>query len=104
MAATQTQSETKKSTPARRAEDNKAEEAQPIAEKVKEVGEQLEDMATRNAQAVREIAREGAVNTSQAMSDLAAQSEDFVKKNPALAVAGALGVGVLIGMAMRNRY
>ncbi|WP_405109865.1 hypothetical protein L0Z65_00780 [Phaeobacter sp. BS52] len=104
MAATQTQTETKKSPAARRAGGNEAEETQPIAEKVKEVGEQLEDMAVRNAQAVREIASDGAKSASEAVSDLAGQSEDFVKKNPALAVAGALGVGVLIGLAVRNRY
>ncbi|UWR99352.1 hypothetical protein [Phaeobacter inhibens] len=104
MAATQTQNETKKSPAARRAGGSKTEETQPITEKVKEVGEQLEDMAVRNAQAVREMARDGAKTTSQAVSDLASQSEDFVRKNPALAVAGALGVGVLIGMAVRNRY
>lgn len=31
-------------------------------------------------------------------------SSKFVRDNPGLAVAGALGVGVLLGLALRNRY
>ncbi|MFV1443228.1 MULTISPECIES: hypothetical protein [unclassified Phaeobacter] len=104
MAATQTQTEPKKSTAARRKQDTLTEASQPIAAKAKEVGEQLEDMAVRNAQAVREMAAEGAKTASQTVNELASQSEEFVKKNPALAVAGALGLGVLIGLAVRNRY
>lgn len=32
------------------------------------------------------------------------QGEEFVRDNPGIALAGALGVGVLLGMALRDRH
>ena len=32
------------------------------------------------------------------------QTTDFVKENPGVAVAGAFGIGILVGLALRQRY
>ena len=38
------------------------------------------------------------------VNNLTKNSKAFVKDNPGVAIAGALGVGVLVGLALRNRY
>ena len=45
--------------------------------------------------------------SAQAQKDLRKvtdQTTSFVRENPGVAIAGAVGLGVLIGLTMRNRY
>lgn len=32
------------------------------------------------------------------------QTTEFVRENPGVAIAGAVGVGILVGLALRQRY
>jgi len=32
------------------------------------------------------------------------QSTEFVRENPGVAVVGAIGIGILVGLALRQRY
>lgn len=62
----------------------------------------LEQLETRAAQA-REVAdktRQQVTDTAQRATDQGAQ---FVRDNPALALAGAVGFGILLGLAVKSR-
>jgi ElaB/YqjD/DUF883 family membrane-anchored ribosome-binding protein len=61
-------------------------------DKVHDVGEQVRDTATQTAE--RGLDR---VQTVQGDFDMA------VRRNPTLAVLGALGVGVVVGLALTRR-
>ncbi|WP_052272361.1 hypothetical protein [Leisingera sp. ANG-M7] len=71
-------------------------------------GERLADRAKEQAQEAVEQAQEslqaGISYSKSEIERLTSQSQDFIKKNPGLAVAGALGAGVLLGFALRRRY
>jgi ElaB/YqjD/DUF883 family membrane-anchored ribosome-binding protein len=71
--------------------------AQATAEQVRErIGEQSEALMQRGA----EVRDQVGTTARQLSSDGA----DFVRQNPGLALAGALGLGLVIGLSMRNRY
>ncbi|MCF6445872.1 hypothetical protein [Nereida sp. MMG025] len=52
---------------------------------------------------VRQTAQAALDQSSEQVARAAQQSSKFVRDNPALAVAGAVGVGLLIGLALRGR-
>lgn len=56
------------------------------------LGQAHETIERASAQAQKEL---------QKVSD---QATSFVRENPGMAIAGAVGVGLLIGLAMRSRY
>ena len=53
------------------------------------------------AQEAAEAARREIGEAAKRTSD---EGTRFVRENPGLALAGALGVGILIGLAVRGRY
>lgn len=67
-----------------------------VAERAKA---QLEESLAQTQQALDKVAAQ----TSDELRKLGDTSSKFVRENPAIAVAGALGVGVLIGFALRGR-
>lgn len=66
-----------------------------VAEKVGQARETAED--------VRDKAEEVRSDVTDATRRRVKQGRSLVQNNPVLAVTGALGVGVLIGMALRSR-
>ncbi|WP_264212519.1 hypothetical protein [Leisingera thetidis] len=66
--------------------------AQMTAEKIAEAGTQVRVAAAARAQ-----------DAVQSLDGLATDSRRFVQKNPGLSLAAALGVGMLIGLAVRHR-
>lgn len=56
------------------------------------------------AQTAQEQIDAGLQYSSGELQRLATEGRVFVKKNPGLAIAGALGAGVLLGLAMRSRF
>lgn len=67
---------------------------------VKAVAAQVEDAAEQ----LRDTASAAIEQGSAELKRAADGSAKFVRENPGLAVAGALGLGVLIGLSLRNRY
>lgn len=65
------------------------------------------DAARNEMKARTEQARDAAEATQQKMRDTAQRGSDntaqFVRENPAIALAGAVGVGILLGLALRGR-
>lgn len=91
MTNTSTQT-AKKSGPARKTADS----ASAMADRVKtQVGEGL----TQSQDVLQDVATQ-ATDEMRKVSD---ESARFVRENPGIAVAGAVGVGVLIGMALRAK-
>lgn len=67
-----------------------------VAERAKA---QLEESLAQTQQALDKVA----THTADEFRKVSDTSSKFVRENPAIAVAGALGVGVLIGLALRGR-
>lgn len=65
----------------------------------KNVSESVED----TMEAAQETLHQVAEQTSEELRKVADSSTRFVRENPALAVAGALGAGIIIGLAVRGR-
>lgn len=58
------------------------------------------DSQVQTARAATDAARQ---QIGDSVSQATDESARFVRENPGLALAGAVGVGVLIGLAMRGR-
>lgn len=67
-----------------------------IAEAVREQFESSREQARDAAEA----ARHEVADTARRASD---QSAQFVRDNPALAMTGAVGLGILLGLALKGR-
>lgn len=67
-----------------------------VAERVKA---QVEDGMTQTQEALEKAATQ----TADELRKVSDQSAKFVRDNPAIAVAGAVGLGVVIGLALRGR-
>lgn len=66
-------------------------------EKVRDaIGARARDMQSRGSDAQREL--------SDQVSRATEEGTRFVRENPGLALAGAVGIGVLIGLSMRSRW
>ncbi|MGR3503696.1 hypothetical protein [Pseudaestuariivita sp.] len=59
--------------------------------------------AKETVDTVKDAAAEQAEKGSLLMQDARLEAEILVSRNPLLAVAGAVGVGVLIGMALKSK-
>lgn len=66
--------------------------ARTTAEQIAEAGAQARDKVTADVQ-----------SAVKSLDGLADDGRRFVQKNPALSVAAALGVGVLVGLAVKSR-
>jgi ElaB/YqjD/DUF883 family membrane-anchored ribosome-binding protein len=62
------------------------------------------DRAREQVQAGRETMQQAGQKVSDTAMTATEQGMSFVRQNPGLALAGAFGVGVLIGLAARERY
>lgn len=68
------------------------------------LADRAKEQAAQAVQTAQEHLDAGIKYSSGELQRLADQSQDFVKKNPGIAIAGALGAGILLGLAMRRRY
>ncbi|SFB11168.1 hypothetical protein SAMN05421688_2947 [Poseidonocella pacifica] len=69
------------------------ENAKLVADKANVLGHEVQDAAVAQFERAKE-ATSVAVDTGS----------EFVRKNPGLAIAGAVGFGLLLGLALRDRY
>ncbi|MEW2913631.1 hypothetical protein [Leisingera sp. JC11] len=68
------------------------------------LADRAKEQAAQTVQKAQENLEAGIDYSKGEIERLASQSQDFIKKNPGLAVAGALGAGILLGLALRKRY
>lgn len=66
--------------------------------------ERVRDEIGHRAERAQHATQAAGQQVAEAAQSATEQGTKFVRDNPGLALAGALGVGVLIGMAMRERY
>ncbi|MEO1155494.1 MAG: hypothetical protein AAFV31_14290 [Pseudomonadota bacterium] len=66
-------------------------------------GEKLRQNAETAAQGVRDGAAAARDRAGETVTRSMDEGARFVRENPGAALAGALGVGVLIGLALRGR-
>ncbi|SDY35244.1 hypothetical protein [Citreimonas salinaria] len=64
----------------------------------------MSDRAREQVNAGRESMQQASQKISETAATATEQGTAFVRENPGLALAGALGIGVLIGLAIRERY
>ncbi|KIC30601.1 hypothetical protein [Leisingera sp. ANG-M6] len=64
----------------------------------------VKEQAAETVQQAQEQIGAGLQYSSGELQRVASQGRAFVKENPGLAIAGALGAGVLLGLAMHSRF
>lgn len=67
------------------------------------MGATIKRHAEEQLETVKEASAVAQERTAEAVSKTVDESARFVRENPGVALAGALGVGVLIGLALRGR-
>ncbi|MDO6590350.1 hypothetical protein DS901_11400 [Loktanella sp. D2R18] len=67
------------------------------------MAEQASAQIEKGLEAAQETVNQAAEQTAKELRKINEQGTAFVRENPGLAVAGALGVGVLLGIALRGR-
>ena len=79
----------------------------PMTERAKETAMDVADKAKEKASDTVAVAQEKIDYAIERGSDeferLSRNSREFVRENPGIAVAGAVGVGILLGLALRHR-
>ncbi|WP_227272125.1 hypothetical protein [Roseobacter weihaiensis] len=74
-------------------------------ERVAETAEQARDLAVEQAQRAADSAQEAANEVRDQLVRASEKAREVTEKQPLLVVGGALALGVVIGMALRNnRY
>jgi ElaB/YqjD/DUF883 family membrane-anchored ribosome-binding protein len=63
----------------------------------------LKEAASQKAEEVRAAADATLKSTTDAAADLAKSGSKFVEENPGVALAGAAGLGVLLGLALGHK-
>ena len=61
------------------------------------------DNITETAEVAEDAVMQAAGQASEQLQKVAETSRTFVRENPGVALAGALGVGVIVGLALRGR-
>ena len=72
-----------------------------------ENGAAAENAEAKLAEAARTVQEEMDAALARGSEEVKRVSENtgrFVRENPGLALAGAAGLGLLVGLALRNRY
>ncbi|MCE8548479.1 hypothetical protein KBY25_21935 [Ruegeria pomeroyi] len=69
-----------------------------------EIAERVKATAAQSFQQLNEQLDAGLKYGSEQVQRISKDGQAFVAKNPALTVAGAVGIGVLLGLALRKRY
>lgn len=69
-----------------------------------EIAERVKATAAQSFQQLNEQLDAGLKYGSEQVQRISKDGQAFISKNPALTVAGAVGVGILLGLAMRKRY
>ncbi|WP_299629306.1 hypothetical protein [uncultured Tateyamaria sp.] len=103
MAQTQTHSETSTKNGLDKTLDNAQAKMSDLADKARSeadvLQETIKDVAWNSAQQVQDTAE----RVQEHAQTAGKQAADAVRRNPGLAVAGALGIGVLLGLAVARR-
>jgi ElaB/YqjD/DUF883 family membrane-anchored ribosome-binding protein len=66
--------------------------------------EQIRDRVQEQSDSLMQRGAEMREQASETARDATAQGARFVRENPGLALAGALGLGLIIGLSVRGRY
>ena len=74
------------------------------AESAAAMAERAKDQAAEAVTRVQDGFDDAVAKGSEELKRLSDHSAKFVRDNPGLAVAGAVGLGVLIGLAIRPRH
>ncbi|MEL6644826.1 MAG: hypothetical protein AAFQ79_12910 [Pseudomonadota bacterium] len=67
------------------------------------MGATLKARAEEQMDAIKEASAVAQKRTEEAVTNTVNEGARFVRENPGVALAGAVGVGVLIGLALRGR-
>lgn len=79
------------------------EAALKAGEATRETYEDVRGKARDAAHEAQEAGRRAMSQGHEKFFDARVEAEDMVRRNPGLAIAGALGVGVLLGLALKSR-
>ncbi|SHH02276.1 hypothetical protein [Cognatishimia maritima] len=64
---------------------------------------QVKDQAAETFKSAQEQLDQGIARSNEEIQRLAKEGREFVAKNPGVALAGAVGLGLIVGLAMRKR-
>lgn len=77
--------------------------SQSVKDRAQEAAKASGEAIRETAENVKETGAQLAEQGKEQLSTLQTQIDDVVRRNPTTAVLGAVGIGVLIGMALRQR-
>lgn len=82
---------------------NSSAKTENIASMAKEKASVAKDKLDESVAHARDTVEDFAENARGELQHISKQTNTFVKENPGLAIAGAVGFGVLLGLALRQR-
>ncbi|MDC0737854.1 hypothetical protein N6L24_06165 [Cognatishimia sp. SS12] len=78
--------------------------AEATKEQAVQMAERAKDHASETVKQAQEQLDAGLKYGASELERLSKDGQEFVRKNPGVAIAGAVGVGLLMGLAMRRRF
>ena len=74
-----------------------------LGDKARDAAKSVRDRTAQTVDAARDSARAGFEKGVDHLSTARSEAESAIRRNPGLAIAGAVGVGILLGMALKSR-
>lgn len=77
--------------------------ADMVKSKSKKAAAAAAETAQQSVETAQEVVADTVEKTTDEFQKLAHSGKQFVRENPGTAIAGAIGVGILLGLALRGR-
>lgn len=74
-----------------------------FSQRLSQTGERISESAKEVASRAKTASSHGSEQVAGKVPELKSQGNQFLRENPGIALVGAVGIGVLIGLALNNK-